>query len=192
MNPKAASVTTIAIPHGQSVSGETVDAALAEHKPKWAFMAHFETGSGRVNNIASFSEACERHGAMGLVDAVSSLGVGDFRIDDYPGVAAWASCPQKGICSLPLTYAPVSFSDCYIDELKRCGARSLRSWKRVIGASSTAKTWKKALSPDPFSLCGGHLSRSAAPRFERIHPGPRRLVQIPRSGAAGSGRRHGL
>ena len=45
--------------------------------------------------------ACLRHGVLGMVDAVSSLGVADFRIDDYPGVAAWASCPQKGY--LPAT-----------------------------------------------------------------------------------------
>ncbi len=123
-DPAAASVITIDIPHGTSVDGDMVEAALAEHKPKWAFMAHYETGSGRINDIAGFNAACEKHGALGLVDAVSSLGVADFRIDDYPGVAAWASCPQKGICCLPLTYAPVSFTDAYIDVLKTSGARS--------------------------------------------------------------------
>ena len=122
MNPLAASVTVIEVPHGQSVTGEMVESALAEHKPKWAFMAHWETGSGRVNDIRGFSDACERHGVMGLIDAVSSLGVEDFRIDDYPGVAGWASCPQKGICCLPLTYAPVSFTDRYIETLKAGGA----------------------------------------------------------------------
>lgn len=124
LNPQPASVTIVEVSHGQSVTEEIVEAALAEHKPKWAFMAHWETGSGRVNDIKGFSDACERHGAMGLVDAVSSLGVDDFSIDDYPGVAAWASCPQKGICCLPLTYAPVSFTDRYIDALKSGGART--------------------------------------------------------------------
>lgn len=124
LNPQAASVTVIEVPHGQSVTGEMVDAALAEHDPKWAFMAHWETGSGRINDLRGFSDACERHGVMGLVDAVSSLGVEDFRIDDFPGVAGWASCPQKGICCLPLTYAPVSFTDRYIATLKKGGART--------------------------------------------------------------------
>ncbi len=122
LDPRPASVTIIEIPHGQSVTGDIVDAALAEHKPKWAFMAHWETGSGRINDLDGFSKACERHGAMGLVDAVSSLGVADFSIDDYPGVVGWASCPQKGILCLPLTYAPVSFTDRYIDVLKENGA----------------------------------------------------------------------
>ena len=124
MDPKPASVTIVTVPHGQSVTGEIVEKALAEHKPKWAAMAHWETGSGRINDIQGFSDACENHGAMGLVDAVSSLGVEDFRIDDFPGVQGWASCPQKGICCLPLTYAPVSFTDCYIAELKKTGTRT--------------------------------------------------------------------
>ncbi|WP_170464897.1 aminotransferase class V-fold PLP-dependent enzyme [Ruegeria arenilitoris] len=122
LNPQAASVTVIDVPHGEPVTAEMVDAALAEHKPKWAFMAHWETGSGRVNDLRGFSDACERHDVMGLIDAVSSLGVDDFAIDDYPGIAGWASCPQKGLCCLPLTYAPVSFTDAYIDSLKASGA----------------------------------------------------------------------
>ncbi len=123
-NPTAASVTVIEVPHGESVGAEVIEAALAKHSPQWAFMAHYETGSGRINDVAAFSASCEKHGAMGLVDAVSSLGIDDFAIDDYPGVAAWASCPQKGICCLPLTYAPVSFTDQYINVLKARGTRT--------------------------------------------------------------------
>ncbi|MFD0987834.1 aminotransferase [Methyloligella solikamskensis] len=121
LDPKPANVITITVPHGESVTGEIVEKALAEHKPMWAFMAHWETGSGRINDIQGFSDACEKHDVMGLVDAVSSLGVADFNIDDYPGVAAWASCPQKGVLSLPLTYAPVSFTDKAIDVVKKRG-----------------------------------------------------------------------
>ncbi|KUJ85140.1 aminotransferase [Ruegeria marisrubri] len=122
LDPQPASVTVVEVPHGQPVTADVIEAALAEHKPKWAFMAHWETGSGRINDIRGFSDACERHGVMGLVDAVSSLGVENFAIDDYPGVAGWASCPQKGLCCLPLTYAPVSFTDAYIASLKATGA----------------------------------------------------------------------
>jgi aspartate aminotransferase-like enzyme len=124
LNPEAASVVTINIPHGQSVSQQIIDKALSEHKPKWAAMAHWETGSGRINDLEGFSAACEKYDVLGLVDAVSSLGVSNFRIDDYPGVHGWASCPQKGICCLPVTYAPVSFSDRFIDTVIASGARS--------------------------------------------------------------------
>lgn len=124
LNPSAASVTVVTVPHGQSVTAETIESAMGEVRPKWAFMAHWETGSGRINDLRAFSDACLQHGAMGLVDAVSSLGIEDFEIDDYPGVVGWASCPQKGILCLPVTYAPVSFSDRYIAELRENGSHS--------------------------------------------------------------------
>jgi aspartate aminotransferase-like enzyme len=121
LNPQPASVAVVDVPHGQSVTVDIVDRALSQHKPMWAFMAHWETGSGRVNDLQGFNDACGRHGAMGLVDVVSSLGVADYSIDDYPGVVAWASCPQKGVLSLPLTYAPVSFTDKAIDLVAKRG-----------------------------------------------------------------------
>ncbi|WGI23435.1 aminotransferase [Amylibacter sp. IMCC11727] len=154
LNPDAASVTVIDVPHGQSVTREMVDAALAAHKPKWAFMAHWETGSGRINDLQGFSDACEAHGAMGLIDAVSSLGVEDFRIDDFPGVVGWASCPQKGICCLPLTYAPVSFTDRFITELKTTGAATYanhpifeaRHWGIIDGEDVAQGTYHRTHS----------------------------------------------
>lgn len=124
LDPRPANVTMVVVPHGQSVTAEVIEPALAGKKPKWAFMAHWETGSGRINDIRAFSDACERHGVLGLVDAVSSLGIEDFDIDDFPGVVGWASCPQKGVLCLPLTYAPVSFADRYIDEVKANGCYS--------------------------------------------------------------------
>ena len=124
LNPKPANVKIIEVPHGQSVTSEIIDKALAEHKPMWAFMAHWETGSGRINDIQGFNDACQKHGVMGMVDAVSSLGIEYFDIDDYPAVVAWSSCPQKGILCLPLTYAPVSFRDEAIEVVKKRGCRT--------------------------------------------------------------------
>ncbi len=154
LDPQAKNVIIIDVPHGQSVTGEIVETALAQHKPKWAAMAHWETGSGRVNDIQGFSDACEKYGVMGLVDAVSSLGVGDFRIDDYPGVHGWASCPQKGICCLPLTYAPVSFSDQYIETLRASGTRTFchhpileaRHWGIIDGKDVEKGTYHRTHS----------------------------------------------
>ena len=124
LNPKPANVKIVEVPHGQSVTGEIIDKAMAEHKPMWAFMAHWETGSGRINDIQGFNDSCQKHGVMGMVDAVSSLGIEYFDIDDYPAVVAWSSCPQKGILCLPLTYAPVSFRDEAIEVVKKRGCRT--------------------------------------------------------------------
>ncbi len=153
-NPAAASVTVVEIAPGRSVTADVIEDAFAEHKPKWAFMAHSETGSGRVNDIRAFSDACDRYGVLGLVDAVSSLGVEDFAIDDFPGIAGWASCPQKGLSCLPLTYAPVSFTDCYIETLKKTGAYSYvhhplfeaRHWGIVDGEDVEKGTYHRTHS----------------------------------------------
>lgn len=124
MNPDTSSVTVIEIPHGQSVTADVIDGALSRHQPMWAFITHWETGSGRINDLQGFNDACAEHDIMGIADAVSSLGICDFRIDDYPAIVAWASCPQKGILSLPLTYAPVSFTDRAIDLLRQRGCHT--------------------------------------------------------------------
>ncbi len=121
LDPKPANVITVNIPHGESVSSDAVEAALAEHKPLWAVMAHWETGSGRINDLQGFNNACAKHDVMGIIDAVSSLGITHFNIDDYPAITTWASCPQKGILGLPLTYAPISFNDRVIKLIKQRG-----------------------------------------------------------------------
>lgn len=154
LDPKPASVTVIQVPHGQSVSAEIIEAALAQHKPTWATMAHWETGSGRINDIQGFSDACLRNNVMGLVDAVSSLGIEDFAIDDFPGVVGWASCPQKGVLCLPLTYAPVSFTDRYIAHLRENGCYTFvhnpifeaRHWGIVDGKDTAAGTYHRTHS----------------------------------------------
>jgi alanine-glyoxylate transaminase / serine-glyoxylate transaminase / serine-pyruvate transaminase len=154
MEPKPAGVTVVTIPHGQSVTAEIIEANLAAKKPKWAMMTHWETGSGRINDIRAFSDACLKHDVMGFVDAVSSLGIADFAIDDYPGVVGWASCPQKGVLGLPLTYAPVSLSDRYIQEIKETGCQSYanhpileaRHWGILNGADAPAGTYHRTHS----------------------------------------------
>jgi len=154
LHPNPENVHVIEVAHGASVSGEMVDEALGEHKPKWAFMAHWETGSGRINDIQGFNDACEKHGAMGLVDAVSSLGIDNFNIDDYPAVVGWASCPQKGVLGLPLTYAPVSFTDAYIETVAKSGCSTYvnhpilnaRHWGVVNGKDVEAPAYHQTHS----------------------------------------------
>lgn len=154
LNPQPASVTVVEIPHGQSVTREIVETALAKHKPMWAFMAHWETGSGRINDLQGFNEACAKYSAMGIVDVVSSLGVDDFRIDDYSAIVAWASCPQKGVLCLPLTYAPVSFNDRAIALLAKRGCHTYvhhpileaRHWGIIDGQDVAAGSYHRTHS----------------------------------------------
>ena len=164
MDPRPANVTIIPVPHGQSVTGAIVSETLRQLKPKWAFMAHWETGSGRVNDLRGFSDACLAHGALGLVDAVSSLGIADFAIDDYPGVVGWASCPQKGVLCLPMTYAPVSFTDRYIAEVRKTGCATYvhhpvleaRHWGVIDGQDVTTPAYHRTHSA--YAIAAFHES----------------------------------
>ena len=99
LNPQTANVTIVDVPHGQSVTGDIVEKALAEHKPMWAFMAHWETGSGRINDIQGFNNACGKHGALGIVDAVSSLGIEDFDIASIKEIEDIRKISPKAKCS---------------------------------------------------------------------------------------------
>lgn len=119
--PSPSNVKIVNVPHGMSVSEEIVTEALEEFKPMWAHMSHWETGSGRINDVEGFNKACEKFGVLGLIDSVSSLGIEDFSIDDYSSIVGWASCPQKGVLGLPLTYAPVSFKDKFIEIVAKRG-----------------------------------------------------------------------
>lgn len=116
-------VIIINTPHGESITSEIIEAALATYRPKWAMMAHCETSPGHFNDLEGFSDACLKHNTMGLINAVASLNTADFSIDDYLGIVAWASCPQP---SLPLTYAPVSLTDKYIETIRQNGVYSYK------------------------------------------------------------------
>ena len=105
MNPTPENVIIINTPHGESVTNETIETALAAHQPKWAMMTYCDSSSECINDVKGFSDACLKHDVMGLVDAASSLYEADFSIDGYAGVVGWVSCPS--LCS-PLTYTPVS------------------------------------------------------------------------------------
>jgi len=157
-DPKPKNVITIGTPHGKSVTGDVVDKALAEHKPMWACMAHWETGSGRINDLKGFSDAGLKHGVMGLVDAASSLGVADFSIDDYPGVVAWGSCPQKGVLSLPLGKGDRSREEARL--LHLCAPSDLGG--AALGHHRRQGHSHPGLSPHAFLLRGGGVPRGVA------------------------------
>ena len=75
LDPQPAGVTVVHVPHGQSVSGEVVEAALAEHRPMWAFMAHWETGSGRLVHTGGNANYGAAAGRGGIVEAPAAMAI---------------------------------------------------------------------------------------------------------------------
>lgn len=80
---------------GEPVTPEQMSATLAAHnKAAFACIVHNETSTGLVNPIRELSLACHSIGVPFLVDAVSSLGAVDLRMDEW-GLTVCASASQK-------------------------------------------------------------------------------------------------
>ncbi len=94
---------------GEIIDPDQVERALAERRAKLVAVVHAETSTGVLQPIKPIAEACRRHGALLVVDAVTSLGGGPVAPDEW-GVDVCFSCTQKGL-SCPPGLAPITVSD---------------------------------------------------------------------------------
>ncbi|HKA89659.1 MAG TPA: aminotransferase class V-fold PLP-dependent enzyme [Haliangiales bacterium] len=79
-------------PWGETFEPGDVAAALAAHPDAVAVaMCHHETSVGLLNPISEIGALCRRHGALLLVDAVSSLGAEDLDVERDHIDICWSS-----------------------------------------------------------------------------------------------------
>jgi alanine-glyoxylate transaminase/serine-glyoxylate transaminase/serine-pyruvate transaminase len=105
-----ATVHAIEAPWGDIISKEQVAAALDAHpKAKLLGIVHAETSTGALQPLDGLSALCRAKGALLIVDAVTSLGGHELRVDDW-GIDAIYSGTQKCL-SCPPGLSPVSFGD---------------------------------------------------------------------------------
>ena len=72
------------VPYNDSVDPEDVERFLVEHPEiELVTVVHCETPSGTVHDVAAIGPIARAHGALMLVDCVSSLGGIEFRTDDW-------------------------------------------------------------------------------------------------------------
>lgn len=95
--------------------GESIDLHEIENQLKQAndikavALVHAETSTGVQQPLAEVGELCKKHGALLIVDAVTSLGGVPVKVDDwqidvcYSGTQKCLSCPPG--------LAPITFSD---------------------------------------------------------------------------------
>ena len=111
---------------GEIIPLEQLQAALAEHpQVKLVGLVHAETSTGAHQPLEGFAEAVHGHGALLLIDAVTSLGGHELCVDDW-GIDAIYSGTQKCL-SCPPGLSPVSFGE---RALARMDARKtkVQSW----------------------------------------------------------------
>jgi pyridoxamine---pyruvate transaminase len=72
------------VPYNDSVDPADVERYLEEHREiELVTVVHSETPSGTLHDLAAIGPTAHAHGAMTLVDCVSSLGGIEFRTDDW-------------------------------------------------------------------------------------------------------------
>jgi alanine-glyoxylate transaminase / serine-glyoxylate transaminase / serine-pyruvate transaminase len=105
-----ATVHAVEAAWGETVSLERIGAAL-EQFPKTSLVGivHAETSTGAHQPLDGLSRLVHERGALLLVDAVTSLGGHDLRMDEW-GIDAIYSGTQKCL-SCPPGLAPVSFGE---------------------------------------------------------------------------------
>ena len=86
-------------PWGEVATPEEVDAALKAHPAKVVAVVHAETSTGAMTPLEGMAEVVHKHGALLLVDCVTSLGGIPLKIDGwgidiaYSGTQKCLSCP---------------------------------------------------------------------------------------------------
>ena len=104
---QGAQVERIQRPLGEIFSVEEIETALAKKKYKLFAIVHAETSTGAEQlHIPEIAAAAHRHGALFLLDAVTSLGGIPVQIDVWDVDAAY-SASQKNL-SAPSGLAPIT------------------------------------------------------------------------------------
>ncbi|HVT08533.1 MAG TPA: alanine--glyoxylate aminotransferase family protein [Polyangia bacterium] len=111
---------------GQAVDPAAVEAALRAHPGcKLVGIVHAETSTGMHQPLDEISRLAHDAGALLLVDAVTSLGGHELRVDDWR-IDACYSATQKCL-SCPPGLAPVTFGPAALEAMDRRKTK-VRSW----------------------------------------------------------------
>ncbi|NMH65143.1 pyridoxal-phosphate-dependent aminotransferase family protein [Shewanella salipaludis] len=111
---------------GECVDPHAVEAALRAH-PDAKFLAfvHAETSTGALSDAKTLCRLAREHGCLSIVDAVTSLGGVELRVDDW-GIDAIYSGSQKCLSCVP-GLSPLSFSPAAVAKL-RSRKTQVQSW----------------------------------------------------------------
>jgi len=106
----------IDVPWGQVFSPKQIDEALNARPAKIVTIVHAETSTGALQPLEEIAEVAHRHGALFLVDAVTSLGGIPVKMKEV-GIDICYSGTQKCL-SAPPGLAPLAMSPHAVDVLK--------------------------------------------------------------------------
>ncbi len=124
---------------GDVFTQEEVEAALAANKPVKLFaLIHAETSTGALQPLEGMGEIAHRHGALLLVDCVTSLSGTPLKIDEW-GIDLAFSASQKCL-GCPPGLSPFTAGDQAVEILHRRKNR-VPNW--YLDLSLLEKSWNK-------------------------------------------------
>lgn len=132
-----ADVDALEFTWGSPVDPEEVKKKTTGKKYKIIAMVHAETSTGVRNPAAEIGTLVKENGALYLLDAVTSLGGMEVKIDEW-GVDAVYSGTQKCL-SVPPGLSPVSFSERALQKLQN---RSTKVPNWYLDLSMIANYWE--------------------------------------------------
>ncbi|MEO7274937.1 MAG: alanine--glyoxylate aminotransferase family protein [Vicinamibacterales bacterium] len=103
-----ADVSRVDVEWGRACDPQAVEHALAKRPADIVAMVHAETSTGVLNPVADVMRIAKAHGALTVVDAVTSLGAMPVATGDRD-IDVCYSCSQKGL-GAPSGLAPMAFS----------------------------------------------------------------------------------
>src|SRR5262245_16048799 len=134
MERAGAVVTPVEVEWGRPLDLEALDRAVAQVRPKLLTMVHNETSTGLTYPAKEVGEIARRHGALYLLDTVSSLAGLDVQTDAW-SIDVNMTGSQKCL-AMPLGLAVVSVSPRAFEAMERRAKRptsyayDLMRWKR--------------------------------------------------------------
>jgi alanine-glyoxylate transaminase/serine-glyoxylate transaminase/serine-pyruvate transaminase len=131
-----AKLVKLEVPWGETCDHGRIEEALKKEKVKLVAVVHAETSTGAQQPMDGLGDLCHRHGALLVVDTVTSLGGVPVEIDAW-GADAVYSGTQKCL-SCPPGLAPFTLSPRALEVVKG-RTEKVRSW--YLDMSMIADYW---------------------------------------------------
>ena len=122
---------------GQAIDVNKIEAALkSSSNPRAVALVHAETSTGVLQDLSGLAEIAHQHGALLIVDAVTSLGGHPVAVDQN-GIDICYSGTQKCI-GAPPGLSPITFNERALDRI-RSRKSKVQSW--YLDITMVEKYW---------------------------------------------------
>lgn len=140
-----ADVEKIEVPAGEAIDPQALKAKLdadTNKEIKIVTLTHNETATGVTNKLKELSEIIKEHGAVSVVDGVTSVGAIECKMDEW-GIDVLISGSQKGFM-IPPGLAFLAASDKAFEMHEKCKHPSFyfdwTAYRKSVRANSTPYT----------------------------------------------------